>query len=87
MNLDSGIPSGWSVFANGPGGTVYCRGGLLVVVGDPDELDPDGHDCDYMGCGREHVIWRGADDEPGIRRAMQLVGADPRSLAPAKETP
>lgn len=41
---------------------VYVGKGEVVVVGDPspveDENDPSYHNCDAMGCGQWHVVYR-----------------------------
>lgn len=43
-------------------GTAYEKGCWIVVCGEPndteDENSPDYHNCDAMGCGWEHVLYR-----------------------------
>lgn len=42
---------------------VLTRQGELVVFAWPD-CDDENHNCDYLGCGFDHVLWRGrADNE------------------------
>lgn len=59
LNWPAGVPEGWlSVEAY-----LNTANGRLVVLGDPDEGDPQedgGHNCDAMGCSSLfHVAWRG----------------------------
>ena len=37
--------------------TVYQTATQIVIVGDPED-EEDSHNCDAMGCGREHVLYR-----------------------------
>jgi hypothetical protein len=46
-------------------GTVHAAfvsEGEVIVLGSPPESDDEetGHNCDAMGCGYDHVLWRGA---------------------------
>ena len=47
-----------------PIGTAYDAGNQIVILGDPEEHpewpddDPRQHNCDQMGCGRCHVLYR-----------------------------
>jgi len=48
-----------------PIGQAYDAGDEIVILGDPPDLgddvpddDPRRQDCDLMGCGRAHVIYR-----------------------------
>lgn len=48
-----------------PIGRAYDAGDEIVVLGDPPEPDPAWsdddprhHNCDAMGCGQAHVIYR-----------------------------
>lgn len=37
---------------------VWCADdGEVVLIGQPDNGDED-HDCDAVGCGQDHVLWR-----------------------------
>jgi hypothetical protein len=36
---------------------VYQTETAIVIVGNPEENDPL-HNCDAMGCGQEHVLYR-----------------------------
>lgn len=51
--------------------SVYASDEWLVVTGTPKENDPD-HNCDAMGCGQHHVIFRAA-----LAPSPRLVSASP----------
>lgn len=36
---------------------VSTRTNEIVVLGSPDAED-ESHNCDFMGCGKDHVLWR-----------------------------
>jgi hypothetical protein len=42
-------------------GFAYVSGGQVVVTGSPDP-DDESHNCDAMGCGQSHVVFRAAID-------------------------
>lgn len=58
-----GNPDGYKRVALFDGGEVLSNGRTVVVLASPhrDEPEdhPDSHNCDAMGCGSSHVIWRG----------------------------
>lgn len=51
----AGLPKGFREV-----GTAFTNGTELVILGEPPEDDPECllHNCDEMGCGRNHVIYR-----------------------------
>jgi hypothetical protein len=59
--------------------TVYRVGrDRIVMVGDPDTAED--HNCDYMGCGQEHVVGRAVlakshDDDDDWRSAWERAEA------------
>lgn len=38
---------------------VSKRTGEVVLLGYLHDSEDEGHNCDAMGCGTHHVIWRG----------------------------
>ncbi len=48
---------------------ISIKNGKAIVYGIPAEYSflpedhPDQHNCDEMGCGQAHVLWRGQTDE------------------------
>ena len=52
---DDGVPAGWVKVP----ASVYMRGRDVVVTYEPPEAaEGEGHNCDAMGCGQEHVLLR-----------------------------
>lgn len=51
------VPHGYTAIAP----NVFVNDTSIIVTGTPhpteDETDPRYHNCDVMGCGREHVIY------------------------------
>jgi hypothetical protein len=60
-----GVPPGWKELGGNGQVGIYIKGNQIIVVGVPYEYenlsddDPRHHNCDVMGCGWEHVLWRG----------------------------
>ena len=58
---DEGIPRGFTKLAGQPT-TIYFSDDWIIVEGHPlsEEDDPEGelHNCDDMGCGFAHVLFR-----------------------------
>lgn len=44
------------------GGEVWLGNGQIIVIGTPnpeeDDDSPEAHNCDAMGCGTDHVVYR-----------------------------
>jgi len=67
LSTDAWIaPKGYAAVAP----NVYVSDTHVIVTGSPhpteDENDPRYHNCDAMGCGREHVVYRAALAPQGV---------------------
>jgi hypothetical protein len=57
-----------SLIARGEGGVEVwlTEKPEYVVTGQPFE-DDDAHNCDQMGCGSQHVLWRSEVSLPALK--------------------
>lgn len=58
LKTPDGIPAGFTQMDKYT--RVYVSDKWLLVTGTPDESEDEetGHNCDAMGCGWEHVLYR-----------------------------
>lgn len=63
MGKEDGNPEGYKRVARFDCGEVVSNGRTAIVLASPHRGEPEGHpdshNCDQMGCGSSHVIWRG----------------------------
>lgn len=58
LKTPSGIPAGYTQLDKYT--RVYVSDRWLLITGTPEESEDEetGHNCDAMGCGWEHVLYR-----------------------------
>ncbi len=75
---DDGAPDGWKRIDGRVQSAWLSPEGRIVLLGSPpnEEDRPEGnrHNCDAMGCGQDHVIFRGRLIPGGIDAARVMVG-------------
>lgn len=78
---DDGIKRPFAQRAVWRGGAAYTGDGQIVITGSPLTEDPNAeesaHNCDAMGCGQDHVVWRFSIPMPDeIRDALKQHRAE-----------
>ena len=65
---EDGTPEGFECVARFTVGSIYVGKGQVVVLGMP-KSDDESHNCDAMGCGQDHVVYRARIVEESARGA------------------
>lgn len=64
---DDGAPNNWKRISGRVQSAWLSPEGKFVLLGVPAKSDDDlAHNCDAMGCGQDHVLFRGRLDANGI---------------------
>ncbi len=72
------VPAGYTRAVRFAGGEVWTHeNGGIVVLGSPystpNDDDPDAHNCDAMGCGLDHVVFKATLPKPPPADLIRVV--------------